>query len=78
MIAAQGSIDWAAVASSGIAFAMCKATEGTTYQDPTFPTNFEAIQVGVYVCVCVRARALAACASRVALLFHALTQLLNM
>ncbi|WP_312856407.1 glycoside hydrolase family 25 protein, partial [Nocardioides pelophilus] len=32
----QGAIDWAAVAGDGIAFAYLKASEGTTYVDPTF------------------------------------------
>ena len=32
----QGTINWAEVAGSGIGFAMAKATEGTTYTDPTF------------------------------------------
>lgn len=45
----QGTINWASVAGSGISFAMCKATEGTTYQDPTFEANFEGIQeAGLY------------------------------
>ncbi|WP_188111283.1 glycoside hydrolase family 25 protein [Nocardioides antri] len=32
----QGPIDWDAVANDGISFAYLKATEGTTYTDPTF------------------------------------------
>lgn len=36
----QGSINWASVKSSGKTFAFCKATEGTTYTDPTFATNW--------------------------------------
>src|SRR4051812_17577721 len=31
----QGTINWATVAGAGIKFAFCKATEGTTYVDPT-------------------------------------------
>ena len=32
----QGAIDWRAVAGDGITFAYLKATEGTSYTDPTF------------------------------------------
>lgn len=35
----QGAVDWARVKGSGIAFAFAKATEGTTYTDPTFVGN---------------------------------------
>ena len=35
----QGTIDWSQVASSGRQFAFAKATEGQTYNDPTFTTN---------------------------------------
>jgi GH25 family lysozyme M1 (1,4-beta-N-acetylmuramidase) len=36
----QGTINWTSVKSAGIEFAICKATEGTTYTDPTFATNY--------------------------------------
>jgi lysozyme len=36
----QGHVDWAAVKASGISFAICKATEGTTYLDPTLGANW--------------------------------------
>ncbi|MFJ8825534.1 GH25 family lysozyme [Streptomyces sp. NPDC102467] len=36
----QGGINWGAVRSAGIEFAWMKATEGTTYKDPTFKTNY--------------------------------------
>lgn len=36
----QGSINWGSVKSSGIQFAWIKATEGTTYKDPQFNTNY--------------------------------------
>jgi GH25 family lysozyme M1 (1,4-beta-N-acetylmuramidase) len=36
----QGTINWASVHSAGIQFAYMKATEGTTYKDPTFNTNY--------------------------------------
>jgi lysozyme len=36
----QGSIDWTKVKNSGKVFAFCKATEGTTYKDPWFATNW--------------------------------------
>lgn len=35
----QGSITWTSVAGSGITFAWCKATEGTTYTDSTYAFN---------------------------------------
>src|SRR5262249_28738729 len=34
------SINWTSVKNSGKTFAFCKATEGTTYTDPTFATNW--------------------------------------
>lgn len=40
----QGAIDWALVAEDGISFAYLKATEGTTYTDPTFAGHREAAQ----------------------------------
>lgn len=36
----QGTIDWSAVADDGIKFAYMKATEGTTYSDPSFDDNY--------------------------------------
>lgn len=39
----QGSIDWRAVAASGIAFAVTRIGDGT-YQDPTFATNWNGIK----------------------------------
>ncbi|WP_189931637.1 GH25 family lysozyme [Streptomyces sulfonofaciens] len=36
----QGSINWSSVKAAGIEFAWIKATEGTTYKDPTFNTNY--------------------------------------
>lgn len=36
----QGSINWSSVKAAGIQFAYIKATEGTTYKDPTFSTNY--------------------------------------
>lgn len=36
----QGPIDWGAVKGAGIGFAQMKATEGTTFQDPQFATNY--------------------------------------
>lgn len=35
----QNTIDWPKVAAAGKAFAIIKATEGTTYVDPTYLTN---------------------------------------
>jgi len=36
----QGVINWTAVRASGVEFAYIKATEGTTYLDPTFDRNY--------------------------------------
>lgn len=36
----QGSINWSSVKSAGIQFAYIKATESTTYKDPTFNANY--------------------------------------
>ncbi|WP_103888711.1 GH25 family lysozyme [Actinacidiphila yanglinensis] len=36
----QGTINWSSVKSAGIQFAYIKATEGTTYKDPTFNANY--------------------------------------
>ncbi|WP_322937420.1 glycoside hydrolase family 25 protein [Nocardioides bizhenqiangii] len=40
----QGAIDWNAVANDGVSFAYLKATEGTTYTDPTFAGHRAAAQ----------------------------------
>src|SRR5262249_39837308 len=40
----QGSINWTSVKNSGKTFAFYKATEGTTYTDPTFAANWAAIK----------------------------------
>lgn len=40
----QGQISWDKTATDNISFAMAKATEGTTYVDPTFATNFQGMQ----------------------------------
>ena len=49
----QGTIDWPAVARDGIDAAYLKATEGATFEDPTFETNWRAaraagLRVGAY------------------------------
>ncbi|CAG6396706.1 Lysozyme M1 [Actinacidiphila cocklensis] len=36
----QGTINWTSVKSAGISFAYIKATESTTYKDPTFNANY--------------------------------------
>jgi GH25 family lysozyme M1 (1,4-beta-N-acetylmuramidase) len=38
----QGSINWTSVRSAGIQFAWMKATEGTSYKDPSFNANYPA------------------------------------
>ncbi|HEY2747459.1 MAG TPA: GH25 family lysozyme [Polyangia bacterium] len=38
----DGTIDWAMVKASGVDFAFMKATEGTTFVDPEFATNWKA------------------------------------
>jgi lysozyme len=46
----QGAIDWEAVADDGISFAYLKATEGTSYVDPTFAQHrAEALDLGMRV-----------------------------
>src|SRR5437763_12676400 len=35
----QGSIDWSKVAAVGVRFAFLKASQGTTYTDPTYAAN---------------------------------------
>lgn len=46
----QGTIAWQAVAGDGITFAYLKATEGTTYTDPTFAAHrAEAQDLGIRV-----------------------------
>ena len=44
----QGVIDWNALSRDGIAFAYIKATEGETFRDPSFATNWgEAAKAGL-------------------------------
>ncbi|MBV1851343.1 GH25 family lysozyme [Catellatospora tritici] len=38
----QGSINWTSVRNAGIQWAYIKATEGTSYKDPMFNTNYPA------------------------------------
>jgi GH25 family lysozyme M1 (1,4-beta-N-acetylmuramidase) len=46
----NGTIDWAKVASSGRRFAFMKATEGTTFRDPTYAENRQgAVAAGLVV-----------------------------
>jgi GH25 family lysozyme M1 (1,4-beta-N-acetylmuramidase) len=40
----QGNINWGQVAGSGIAWAYAKATEGTGFQDVTFPGNWSGMK----------------------------------
>jgi lysozyme len=45
----QGTINWHAVAASGLAFAFAKATEGTGFVDAQFATNWSAMrEFGLY------------------------------
>ncbi|KAF2099221.1 glycoside hydrolase family 25 protein [Rhizodiscina lignyota] len=37
----QSSVDWSAAYSGGLRFVMIKATEGTTYKDPSFSSHYE-------------------------------------
>lgn len=37
----QGEIDWQSVRAAGVEFAFIKATEGTTFVDPRFKTNWK-------------------------------------
>jgi len=46
----QGAINWKAVANDGVSFAYLKATEGTSYTDPTFAQHrAEALDLGLRV-----------------------------
>lgn len=46
----QGTINWPSVAGGGYKFAFMKATQGTTYVDPTFTTNrTNAVAAGLMV-----------------------------
>ena len=36
----QGAVNWTSVRNAGVAFGFAKATEGTTYTDPTFAANW--------------------------------------
>ena len=46
----QGAINWRAVANDGITFAYLKATEGTSYTDPTFAQHrAEALDLGLRI-----------------------------
>ena len=46
----QGPIDWTQVAAAGKRFAFLKASEDTTYEDPTYPTNRAGARAaGLYV-----------------------------
>src|SRR5262249_32662331 len=40
----QGTINWTGAKNSGLTFAFCKATEGTTYKDPSFAANWPAMK----------------------------------
>ncbi|HYO40421.1 MAG TPA: GH25 family lysozyme [Nocardioidaceae bacterium] len=45
----QGTVNWTKVRSDDVTFAFLKATEGTTYADPTLATNWAgAERVGIY------------------------------
>jgi GH25 family lysozyme M1 (1,4-beta-N-acetylmuramidase) len=45
----QGSINWASVANAGIDFAYAKVTEGTSFVDQTFATNYAGAKAqGIY------------------------------
>jgi lysozyme len=40
----QGSVNWSSVKNAGTVFAFAKATDGNTYTDPQFRTNWQAMQ----------------------------------
>ncbi len=49
----QGEIDWETLSSQGIQFAFIKATEGSSYVDPYFSTNYQkaqttSLRIGAY------------------------------
>ena len=40
----QGTVDWVKVKATGITFAYAKATDGNTYTDPQFHTNWQGMR----------------------------------
>ena len=40
----DGALDWAKIAGAGQVFGIAKASEGTTFNDPMFPTNWAGIK----------------------------------
>ena len=40
----QGAINWPAVKSAGVGFAIAKATEGASYVDPQFKANWDGMK----------------------------------
>ncbi len=45
----NGTVNWPAVKSAGVSFAICKATEGRTFVDSTLDTNYAAMKAnGIY------------------------------
>lgn len=46
----QGTVNWADVAAGGTTFAMIKASEGTSYTDPMFATNWSGCKSNNILC----------------------------
>ncbi|MFD1697248.1 glycoside hydrolase family 25 protein [Roseibium aestuarii] len=46
----QGTVDWTSVAGANIRFAILKASEGTSFQDPTFHTNWAGAKAAGLAC----------------------------
>ncbi|WP_430513692.1 glycoside hydrolase family 25 protein [Pannonibacter phragmitetus] len=46
----QGTVNWADVAASGAAFTFIKATQGTSYVDPMFQTNWRGAKAAGLKC----------------------------
>lgn len=40
----QGKVDWSQIKKDSLVFAICKATQGTTYTDPNFEYNWNGIK----------------------------------
>ncbi|MFN4168681.1 MAG: glycoside hydrolase family 25 protein [Pannonibacter phragmitetus] len=46
----QGTVNWAQVAADGIGFTFIKATQGTSYVDPMFQTNWQGAKAAGLKC----------------------------
>ena len=45
----DGAVDWAALKASGRSFAFARVADGSTFLDPTFPDNWQAMKINGFV-----------------------------